>query len=198
MRLICNGGRHDNMPNCDFYAVLEDIELILEYVLRESEAAVYESYSSYGQDLIEFRSIEEVKHRYPLGLCNGKAPSVLLQLLPKGAGRLVVEKIKLNPEHCEGATFRYCASGWGMIQLYFGGVGPDGIVLSHTNHNSEKRALKWESTYINALGPASAWNWGKVESTSRRLNTFIRKAAVAKEGSHPVLPAAAVAKAGVR
>jgi len=181
------------MPNCDFYALREDLQLVLDFVFERSDCRVFEHYSLFDSSLAEFRSTDEIEARYPLGVCSGTAPSVLLQLLPESAGELVVERASLNPEKCNGATFRHIASGWGLIQLQLGGASPRGIVASHTNHNSEKRALAWEPTYADVLGPVSAWHWGSVESSSRRINAHIRKVASGRVGSRPLLPAAASA-----
>jgi hypothetical protein len=185
------------MPNCDFYAVGPDLELVLDFIFARSGCRVFELYSPYDTDLVEFHSFAEVAQRYPVGQCKGACSSVLLQLLPESAGEVVVRRINLRPESCGGATFRFEASGWGLIQLDLGGVSPMGVVHSHTGHNSAKRARAWEPTYADVLGPASGWTWSKVESTSRRINAFIRKSAVQKQGSRPVLPAAAVALATI-
>ena len=184
-----------SMPNCDFYSLREDSEQVLEFVLQHSGCKVFEHYSPFDTPLVEFRSVAEVAARYPLGSCSGMAPSVVLQLLPPSAGDIVVDRVTLRPEKCNGATFRYVASGWGLIQLQLGGTSPRGVVASHTNHNSEKRAQAWAPMYLDELGPASAWDWRVVESTSRRINAFVRKLAVDKRGSRPILPAAAAAMA---
>lgn len=179
------------MPNCDFYGVDSDLELILDYVFASDLFRVYESYSPLGQELVEFATLAEVKQRYPLGVCIGSAPSVLLMLYPKFAGGCVTtRKISLNPEACDGHTFRYCVEGWGLISLQLGGRGPSGIVHSHTNHNSETRANKWLSTYPEHGSPDS-WNWKEISSCSNKLASHIkRKLAVGKFGSRAVLPSA--------
>ena len=180
------------MPNCDFYAAGSDFKLVLDFVFSESNCRVFESYSPYGEQLAEFNSYLEIESRYNVGQCRGSVSSVLLQLLPVGAGEVIIERINLEPQKCNGFKFRYCVNGWGLIQLYLGGISPTGLVHSHTNHNSEKRALAWETTYKSTLGSVSYWSWPVIESTSRRINSFIRKVAVAKNGSRPVLPQASV------
>jgi hypothetical protein len=179
------------MPNCDFFAADADFDLVLNHVFDSGDFLVYEAYSPYEQQLLQFRTVDEVRDRYPsMGRCTGSGPSVLLQLLVPDSGSLVFEHITLDPRRCSGATFRYRASGWGLVQLQLGGMGPKGLVRSHTNHNSLARALKWEGTYREILGPAAAWDWSKIESTSRRFNRFLSRVAVRKDGSSPVLPAA--------
>ncbi len=178
------------MPNCDFYAVGADFEAVLGFVFADASFRVYESYSPYGHELAEFRAIDEVARRYPLGRCDVNSPSVLLQLAPiLAGGEVKAERIELLLEGRE--SFRYTASGWGLIQLYLGGVSPTGIVLSHSNHNSEARARAWEPTDRGKMGSVAAWNWQEVTRASSRLNRHIRKTALAKVGSRPVLPQAA-------
>ena len=178
------------MPNCDFLAAKTDLEAVLGFVFASGEYSVFESYSEPEQDLRKFSSVAEVENAYRLGECTGTAPSVLLQLLASGTGTTTVERVALDPRHCGGMNFRFRASGWGLIQLYLGGVGPRGLIPSHTNHLSEAKAIKYEASHPISVS-VSAWNWRGVESASRRLNRFIHKQAIAKLGSRPVLPHAA-------
>jgi hypothetical protein len=178
------------MPNCDFFAIGSDLEDVLNYVFTSGSFAVYESYSKPGTELRTFSSISQVAAAYPLGECTGTAPSVLLQLCANGTGTVAAARVALDPKRCNGETFRFRASGWGLIQLYLGGTGPKGIVPSHTNHFSETRALKLEPSHPE-LAPVSAWNWRGVEAASSQLNRFLRKRATTKVGSRPVLPNAA-------
>jgi hypothetical protein len=188
------------LPNLDFYAIDRDLDDVLEFVFSASACRVFESYSPCGAELAEFHSVEEVRARYPLGECRGHTASAHLMLWPIEASEAVTaHRISLSPPR-EGATFRYRISGWGLIQLYLGGRSADGIVVSHTNHNSESRARAWESTSGDELGPASAWDWKEVTRVSRQLNNHIRRRlAVDKIGSRPVLARAAAAlTAGAR
>ena len=72
--------------------------------------------------------------------------------------------------------------------MYLGGVCEEtgDVIHSHTNHNSEKRAVKWQKTYPE-MGKAEEWNWQEVNKVSRQLNSHIRKRAVSKIGTRPVL-----------
>jgi hypothetical protein len=184
------------VPNCDFYAVGTDLTLVLDFVFEESGCRVFESYSTYGQELHEFRSSAEVGARNQLGVCAGTGSSVSLELLAENSGKMILRRVTLDPSSCEGHTFRYRASGWGLIQLQLGGSSPKGILHSHTNHNTLKRAMSWEPTYREVLGSALEWDWPLIERTSRRINSFIRKTAAEKLGSRPVLPEAAAAIRG--
>jgi hypothetical protein len=184
------------MPNIDFYAAGADFFPVLTYVFKQSACRVFESYSPPGEEIAEFKSIEDLSARYPVGVCRGSGPSVLLQLVPPSASHhFTIRRISMQPELCEGHTFRYAVEGWGLIQLDLGGIGPQGLVNSHSNHNTEARARKWLETH-RELGPIESWNWREITVVSSALNRFIRtKLATSKLGSRPVLPDAAAALA---
>jgi hypothetical protein len=192
------------MPNCDFLAAGPDHRAVLEFVLGQADCRVYELYSEFDQPLFEFRTLADFEKHYSILDWNAlhSRQSMLLQLYPPNAsGKFVKHRIALDSRRCKGATFRYESSGWGLIQLYLQSpikrTGKQWLEASHTNHNSERRARAWESTYPE-LGPVSAWNWPVVTSFSRRLNRYIHKLAVAKIGSYAVLPfAAQLKKSGI-
>jgi len=193
------GDRIRPVPNCDFYAAEQDILDVLRCVFELGDFRAFESYSNPGEDLVEFKNADEIARHFPLGRCQGTSQSALLQLYPVSAGgTLQRRRIDLKTRSPgAGAAFRFSLDGWGLIQLQLGGVSDGGLFVSHTNHNSEARALKWEDTYGD-LGPAREWNWTEVIRASRRLNSKIRKLAVRKIGSRPVLPAAdALLRSGV-
>ena len=182
------------MPNIDFYAAGADFISILHYVFEQSGCRVFENASPFGEDIAEFKSIGELSTRYPIGVCGGSAFSALLQLVPPGGSKLFkIRRISLSPDVCHGHTFRHEIEGWGLIQLYLGGIGPQGLVHSHSNHNSEARARKWAATCTNHGSPDN-WNWKEVIVVSSALNRFIRSRSMAyKLGSRPVLRDAAIA-----
>jgi len=179
------------MPNLDFYAVAADFDAVLEYVFAKSECRVFESYSAFDSELIEFSSADMLKEKFRIGQCTSDTPSTLLQLVVPGASTFYrIRRIDLLPEKCRGHTFRYTIEGWGLIQLYLGGIGPRGVVASHTNHNSEARARAWQAT-CPEMESTGAWDWTQVTAVSSAFNRYIRnKLAVNKLGSRPVLPAA--------
>jgi len=189
------------MPNCDFYATPEDHEGLLAWLLAEGTCEIHELASDDGQPLRRFHSAAEVlaqfERRYPEG---GKWRAVELQLYVLGAGPpFVPTRVALDPDECDGATFRYDAEGWGLVQLYLGAL-PDGetrLEDSHTNHNTLKRAQAWSAT-LPEMGDVGAWDFGRITAFSSRLNREIRKRGVATIGSRPLLPGAlALWNAGV-
>ncbi|WP_181774115.1 hypothetical protein [Amycolatopsis pittospori] len=180
------------MPNLDFYAVDDDWSAVLETVFDLGLFRVFESDSELDRELREFHTPAEV----PDGR---QGRSLALLAIGSGPGP-VPKRIDFLPGVHPDATFRYCCEGWGMIQLYHGSVAGTGeLRWSHTNHNSEKRAVAWAAT-LQRLGDPAEWDWAAVTSASGRLNRAIRRMAVRKIGSHPVLPHAArfIEHAGLR
>jgi hypothetical protein len=177
------------MPNCDFYALRADATQVLKFIFNETDCQVYELYSIPGEDLRQFKSVDETLAAYDL---NTPRPGALLQLYsPSMGGYLSIRQFELDSRKFGPGALRSNTEGWGCIQLYLDGLDNDGIHPSHTNHNSENRALAWQSTFVDRLGPASAWNWRVVTAISSRINRHIRnKLAVSKDGSRPLLPQA--------
>jgi hypothetical protein len=179
------------VPNLDFYAAEHDWSAVLQAVFDLGLFRVFESDSRHDHELREFRTADEVAQDH-----HGRH----LQLLVVGAGpEPVAERIDFVPGIVD-AAFRYTCEGWGLIQLHYGGAfGAQELRWSHTNHNSEKRASAWART-LHHLGDPAAWDWPAVTSASSKLNRAIRRMAVDKIRSHPVLPHAAqvIAKANLR
>ncbi|MDB6026441.1 MAG: hypothetical protein JWM68_2664 [Verrucomicrobiales bacterium] len=172
------------MPNCDFYAVPSDHEPLLDWLFAERTCEVYELGSEFEQPLRRFESTSRVMELFD------QYATVHLQLYVIGAGPpFVPKRIRLNPEACGGATFRYAAEGWGLIQLYLSSAKPTRLEVSHTNHNSLKRATAWAPT-IQDLASPEAWDFARIISFSSRLNRTIKKQGVAKIGSRVILPGA--------
>lgn len=182
------------MPNIDFYAANGDFALVLEYVFLKSGCRVFQMDSAPGEEIIEFASFGELEKRYSIGLTKGTGPSVLLQLVPPYSLELChIRRIDFTAGVFGEHGFRYSFEGWGLIQLYLGGTGPQGLVASHSNHFTEAGARYWEHVDEGKRGLVDAWDWRKVTATSSALNRFVRKLALFKIGSRPVLPAASAA-----
>ncbi|MBB5800470.1 hypothetical protein F4560_000238 [Saccharothrix ecbatanensis] len=171
------------MPNLDFYAAGDDWSAVLGVVFDLGLFRVFESDSEPDRELREFHAATEVP---------GGRQGRHLALFVTGSGPApVARRIDLRPGALGDATFRYCCEAWGLVQLYHGGpAGTDELRWSHANHNTEKRAAAWSAT-LPRLGDPAQWNWPAVTSASGRLNRAVRRMAVDKIGSHPVLPHAA-------
>ncbi len=114
-----------------------------------------------------------------------------MQLYLHGAGPpFKPRRIELNPKSCGGATYRFAAEGWGLIQLYLHAPKSGALEASHTNHFTLKGAQGWAGTLDSEKGPAEAWDFARITSFSSKLNREIRKRGVAKVSSLAILPGA--------
>ena len=51
------------MPNLDFYAAQADFDQVLALAFASNDFRVYESYSPFGEPLVEFHDVAELKQR---------------------------------------------------------------------------------------------------------------------------------------
>ena len=150
------------------------IEVLVEAIFKESPTAVVEAYSSLGQELREFRSVAEVCN-YAKDNCGPNSASVHLAILyPDMAGLISRTRIEVNPNKCDGHTFRHKAEGWGLIWVYL--EMKQSPVGSFVSANSEKRAHAWAATYPELESPAT-WHWPAVARHLRRLRRALKLAA---------------------
>jgi hypothetical protein len=103
---------------------------------------------------------------------------------------LFSEELTLTQNVAKENTFRYSTEGWGLIQLYFGGLKNSELNQSHIGHFNEAGALRNERA-ATFNGKVSDWDWTEIQATSRKLKYQIHnKLATRKIGSFGVLPGA--------
>ncbi len=171
--------------NLDFFAAEADQRAVLDFVFSSTDARVFESYSEYGAELREFRSVDELATAFPLGTDPYGSGGVILLMLwsPSVMRDPAIERFALNPEHCDGHTFRHRIDGGGLMALDLGGVCGRVVTKSHFGHQSQARARAW--------GVDDGVNWEALKTLSNRIQYHIRKRlAAGKAGSRPVLPQA--------
>jgi hypothetical protein len=175
--------------NYDFFAGPEDKIDILEYIFKQTDIRIFDSYSLYSEDILEYKSPSEISSRFDL--TKGDKFALTFQLWsPRHKGQPLFKKIELDPRRCNGHTFRYSTNGWGLIQLYFGGIKNNELYQSHIGHFSKAGASKHESTNL-FNGKVDAWDWTEIQVTSRKLKYQISsKFSVRKFEGHDVLPGA--------
>jgi hypothetical protein len=171
--------------NLGFFAAEADQRAVLDFLISSTDVRVFESYSEYDAELREFRSTDELAAAFPLGTDpHGNGSAVLLQLWSPSVMRdLTITRFALNPEACDGHTFRHRIDGGGLMQLYLGGVCGRVVTKSHFGHQSQARAQKWDVD--------QGVNWEALKKLSNRIQYHIRqRLAAGKVPGMPVLPQA--------
>ena len=171
--------------NIDFFAAEADQKALLDFLFSETDVRVFESYSQFDSELREFHSTEELARAFPLGKDPlGSGNAVLLQLWsPSVMSGLQIERFSVNPDFCNGYTFRHRIAGGGLMQLYLGGQSGNVITMSHFGCQSEKRAQKW--------GVEEGVNWRALEKIAGKIQYHLcKRMAAGKASGRPVLPQA--------
>jgi hypothetical protein len=170
------------MPQLNFFATKPDLKQVFDFVYAETDFRVFESYSEFGRELREFSSLSALAAAYEVGAdLHGNGTAALLQMWsPSVMAKPEIVRIALDPNKCKGHTFRYRISGYGLVQLYLGGIHGRIITHSHYGHFSERGAAKW--------GDISHVDWVALKKISGRFQRHVsRKLAVAKAPGNPVL-----------
>jgi hypothetical protein len=173
------------MANLDFFAVRQDHRQIIDFLFSETDFRIFELYSEFGQELREFTTYGELISAFEIGRDkHGHGYAVLLSLWSPSVMRSPhITRVRLDPKHCDGHTFRYTTGGWGAVQFYLGGRNQRVITKSHFGHFSERGAR--------SRGYRSGVDWKAFSKLSNRVTYHIsRRLAVAKVPGRPVLPAA--------
>jgi hypothetical protein len=184
--------------NYDFFANRGDKINVFDLIFTAMELQVFDHYSPYGQEINQYKSTAEIISHFELE--KGRQSAVTLNLWSPGFGGKVRFKwVELDPKYCDGNTYSYATEGWGLIQLYLGGLEENILFPSHIGHFNETGARKNEDVN-KENGKVNLWNWQVIEQTSRKLKYQIHnKMAVRKIGSSGVLSGAEVlSKSGVR
>jgi hypothetical protein len=190
LRVTCKAKTTDTVKmTYDFFASKTDKLEILDFIFKETDLHLYDLGSPYGQEICQYKTVDEISSKFDLD--NGDKFAVTFQLwTPRHKGKLLFRKIDLDPKHCNGHTFRYSTDGWGLIQLYFGGLKNNELNQSHIGHFNESEALKNEIS-MTFNGKVDAWDWTEIQATSRKLKYQIHnKLATRKIGSFGVLSGA--------
>jgi hypothetical protein len=170
----------------NFFADRNDKLDVLNFILNETDLCIYDKDSNYEEEIVQYHSLDEISSKFEL--TNGGKFAVTFQLWSaRHRGKPIFRRIELKPEYCDGHTYRYSTNGWGLIQLYFGGIENNQLNQSHIGHFNEKEALGWQNT--NKINDkVSDWDWKEIQITSRKLKYQIHnKLAVRKIGSFGIL-----------
>ncbi|EMO41188.1 hypothetical protein LEP1GSC186_3011 [Leptospira noguchii serovar Autumnalis str. ZUN142] len=167
------------MPSCSWYGTLKDHIEILNYLFQKKNCSIYESYSDFEKPIRIFSNVEEIIQEF-------QSNTIFLNIYVQGSGpKFKARKILLDPKKCNGAKYRFSSDGWGMIQLHLSTNIRNRLCSSYTNHNTLKRAEKWEKFYKDLDSP-SQWNFDSVIQFSNQFIRKIKSQTYAKIGSRIV------------
>lgn len=123
---------------------------------------------------MQYFSTSEILEKFDLE--NGGDYAVCFSLWnPLDGTKNIIKKVDLNPEKCNGHTFRYCTQGWGVQQLYLGGIQEEYLNSSRFLGFNEKGALAKDSYYCFTDSVAHKLDWKLIRSDQRKLKNYIEK-----------------------
>lgn len=157
--------------NFDFYSDRSDAIKILEFIFCETDLVLFDLHSDYGQEVDRYESFDDAEQRL---IKDASETSTLFQAWsPRHLGSPRFDQVKLNPQRCDGYTFRYSTLGFGMIQLYFHFPRKVRLSPSHIGHFEERGAYARRD--FAPQDKVAAWDWFEIRRTSRRLKYHIQK-----------------------
>jgi len=153
---------------------LSKVEDIFDSIFTEN-VIVYQSDSAFETELLKFETKDQLNDDLISAIENGAFSSNYAIYYPEAKGCFYNQKVVLNPEKCDGATFRYTASGWGVIHIQIS-LRNNPEIEVRIAVNSAKRASNWSETYSELKDP-DLWDWKFVEKQARRLIRVLKKCA---------------------
>ena len=152
---------------------LASVDSLMRSVFDAGKPTVMENYSAYEAAPLLFSTHTDVL-KYAEGEASKHAGAVGVAIhYPDMLGSLDIARVSLNPEMCQGATYRFCCEGWGVIYAYLPVAAPVGIA-PFVSANSEKRAMSLAATYPE-WGSRQLWDWAAVSRHLRRLRRALRE-----------------------
>lgn len=140
---------------------------LFKFILSDSKALVYESYSKMEEELILINDFSEFKNYFESSILKNEKNFMFGIYYPEGKGNVSISKINLDPKRCNGKTYRYTINGWGIIGVNLNWKSETQIEC-YVSVNSKKRAENWES--INPeFGSPELWDWKIIESNTRKI-----------------------------
>jgi hypothetical protein len=69
------------MASLDFFGIGDDLQQVIEFILAETDFRIFDSYSEFGRELREYRSVSELTAVHDIGVDHhGHGAAVLLKL----------------------------------------------------------------------------------------------------------------------
>lgn len=148
----------------------EDLTELVKFVFEISAATVFQAYSAYGQGLRCFGTPAELLADIELQIAKGALFLLYAIHYPDTKGHIEKAKITLNPKKCDGHTWRFSISGWGLIQFQ-ADLRRVPNIECRIAVNSQVRSEAWASQ-IPTLKDPSLWDW---KAVNKRAGQIIRR-----------------------
>jgi len=141
----------------------------------EEPAVAYQDYSDFDSELQKYDSNLQLLDAVNQAVSLDRHSANFAIYYPQAKGFIFEERKTLNPDKCDGATYRYVLNGWGLVMLQVD-FRQMPTVEVNVSVNSEKRAVTWSHTHPEFKDPAS-WDWKYIEKQARRTIRVLRKCA---------------------
>lgn len=166
----------------NFFALEDDIALILDYLLNEEDFSFFEGYSETDKPIRQFTSVDQWRDaRMSKGRC------LLLRGRDKSFTNNPVFKEIIHAPEIGGS--RTCLEGAAIVQIAEGRFLENGALypanIGHWNEAGARQRSIWTEAQLNEV------DWTQLRKISGRMQRYIKnKLARAKLRSFPILPAA--------
>lgn len=165
------------MPEIRFYATKEDLTLVFETMRSELGLIAYEMVSEPGEPLRWFQNMAELSSHFRY--CSKQCDFVWWDAESMPPNR--PKKQKLDPEKCNGHTFRYAAE-FAMIQI------ETGLKRSRMLTPSELGLVT--QAHYRFVGGRAKIDWRRLNGKFKLLRKFIERSSVGKVDGCLVMPSA--------
>ena len=165
------------MPEIRFYATKEDLNLVFATMLSELGLIAYEMVSEPGEPLRRFQTMAELLSHFRY--CSKQCDFVWWDAESMPPNR--PKKQKLDPEKCNGHTFRYAAE-FAMIQIETG--------LKRSNMLTPSEFGLVTQAYYRSVGGRAKIDWRKLNVKFCQIRKFIERNSIGKVDGCLVMPSA--------
>jgi hypothetical protein len=151
-----------------------ELNNLIEYILSDSKALIYESYSEMEKELICLNNYSQFKEYFERSISENEKHLGFGVYYPETKGKVSIAKIGLDPKRCKGKTYRYRIDGWGIIFIHLNLINSESQIECSISVNSKKRAENWEGTNPE-FGNPELWDWKVIESNARKIINRLKK-----------------------
>ncbi len=165
------------MPEIRFYATKQDLNLVFATMLSELGLIAYEMVSVPSKPLRRFQTLVELSSHFRF--CSKSCDFVWWDAESMPPNR--PKQLKLDPEKCDGHTFRYSAE-FAMIQIETG--------LKRANMLTPSEFGLVTQAQYQSVGGRAKIDWRGLNGKFNQIRKFIERTSVGKVDGCLVMPSA--------